>query len=183
MTEEPLSPCLRWTRTRPPLWNSVKRDSSKKTQCLHCLRSHILCVHTHTHTHTYTATSPVIQNESETPGGTPTPTASSQKPVYNAPTWQHPSKSAVISTCRGATEMKRLSLIIRINCLSSRSVVRLLQHPYLHWCGWIILGHTQHSCHFSEYGRQPPILHAHQSLLLQSSCMMSSNNDRKCKMI
>ena len=40
------SPCLQHTRAWPPQWN-VKRDSSLKTQCLHCLRSHPLCILPH----------------------------------------------------------------------------------------------------------------------------------------
>ena len=37
---------------------------------------------------------PVIQSQSGTPGGTPIPIASSQKPVYHALNWQHHQKSA-----------------------------------------------------------------------------------------
>ena len=36
--------CLRHTRTWPSLWNTENRDSSLKIQCLHCLRSHNLCL-------------------------------------------------------------------------------------------------------------------------------------------
>ena len=32
------------TRTRPSLWYRENRDSSLKIQCLHCLRSHTLCL-------------------------------------------------------------------------------------------------------------------------------------------
>ena len=39
-----LSPCLRRTVTRPSLWHRKNRDSSLKIQCLHCLRSHTLCL-------------------------------------------------------------------------------------------------------------------------------------------
>ena len=42
-----LSPCLRRTRTRPSLWYRENRDSSLKMQCLHCLRSHALCLLPH----------------------------------------------------------------------------------------------------------------------------------------
>ena len=42
-----LSPCLRRTRTRPSLWYRENRDSSLKIQCLHCLRSHTLCLLLH----------------------------------------------------------------------------------------------------------------------------------------
>ena len=42
-----LSPCLRRTRTRPSLWYRVNRDSSLKIQCLHCLRSHSMCLLSH----------------------------------------------------------------------------------------------------------------------------------------
>ena len=42
-----LSPCLRRTRTRPSLWYRENRDSSLKKQCLHCLRSHTLCLLPH----------------------------------------------------------------------------------------------------------------------------------------
>ena len=42
-----LSPYLRRTRTRPSLWYRENRDSSLKIQCLHCLRSHTLCLLPH----------------------------------------------------------------------------------------------------------------------------------------
>ena len=42
-----LSPCLRRTRTRPSLWYREIRDSSLKIQCLHCLRSHSVCLLPH----------------------------------------------------------------------------------------------------------------------------------------
>ena len=38
---QPLPLC---TRTRPSLWYRENRDSSLKMQCLHCLRSHTLCL-------------------------------------------------------------------------------------------------------------------------------------------
>ena len=41
------SPCLRRTRTRPSLWYRENRDSSLKIQCLHCPRSHTLCLLPH----------------------------------------------------------------------------------------------------------------------------------------
>ena len=41
------SPCLRRTWTRPSLKNRENRDSSLKIQCLHCLRSHTLCLLPH----------------------------------------------------------------------------------------------------------------------------------------
>ena len=53
MTEGPWSPSIGWMHAFispspvPPQWN-VKRDSSLKTQCLHCLRSHLLCIFPHT---------------------------------------------------------------------------------------------------------------------------------------
>ena len=43
-----LCPWLQRIRTRPSLWNSVKRDLLLKKQCLQCLRSHLLCVLPHT---------------------------------------------------------------------------------------------------------------------------------------
>ena len=39
-----LYPCLQCTQTRPSLWYRENRDSSLKIQCLHCLRSHTLCL-------------------------------------------------------------------------------------------------------------------------------------------
>ena len=44
-----LSSCLRRSRTRPSLWYRENRDSSLKIQCLHCLRSNILCLLPHSH--------------------------------------------------------------------------------------------------------------------------------------
>ena len=46
-----LSPCLRRTRTRPSMWYRENRDSSLKIQCLHCLRSHTLCLLPHSRWH------------------------------------------------------------------------------------------------------------------------------------
>ena len=42
-----LSRCLQRTRTRPSLWYRENWDSSKKIQCLHCLRSYTLCLLPH----------------------------------------------------------------------------------------------------------------------------------------
>ena len=42
-----LSPCLRRTWTRRSLWYRENQDSSLKIQCLHCLRSHTLCLLPH----------------------------------------------------------------------------------------------------------------------------------------
>ena len=42
-----LYPCPRRTRTWPSLWYRENRDSSLKIQCLHCLRSHTLCLLPH----------------------------------------------------------------------------------------------------------------------------------------
>ena len=40
----PLAYSLRRTQTRPSLWYRENRDASVKIQCLHCLRSHTLCL-------------------------------------------------------------------------------------------------------------------------------------------
>ena len=37
-------PLLRHTRPWPSLWNDVKRDSSLKTWCFQCLKSHLMCI-------------------------------------------------------------------------------------------------------------------------------------------
>ena len=42
-----LSPCLRRTQTRQSLWYRENWDSSLKIECLHCLRSHTLCLLPH----------------------------------------------------------------------------------------------------------------------------------------
>ena len=42
-----LSPCLQCTWTGPSLWYRENRDSSMKIRCLHCLRSHTLCLLLH----------------------------------------------------------------------------------------------------------------------------------------
>ena len=42
-----LFPCLRRTWTRRSLWYRENQDSSLKIQCLHCLRSHTLCLLPH----------------------------------------------------------------------------------------------------------------------------------------
>ena len=113
-----LSPCLRRTRTRPPLWHRENRDSSLKIQLLHCLTSHTLCLPpphpylphnysivwgptlcaspppTNTHTHTLTAASPVLQSEPRTSGWTPRPISGGLKPSPNGSNWHPPPKSA-----------------------------------------------------------------------------------------
>ena len=43
--------CLQHTRSQPSLWNSVKWDSSLKTQCLQCPRFHFLCILLNTRRH------------------------------------------------------------------------------------------------------------------------------------
>ena len=63
----------------------------------------------------------------------------------------------IIATHKWAAGMIRLPMTIRIDCLSSQAVFRLLL-PSLHWCGWPGLGcvakfcwqilATQHSSHF-----------------------------------
>ena len=42
-----LFPCLRCTRTQSSLWYRENWDSSLRIQCLHCLRSHTLCLLPH----------------------------------------------------------------------------------------------------------------------------------------
>ena len=49
---------------------------------------------------THTWASPVIQSQSNTPGGTPGPITTGQQLVYHAPNRQHPLKRRIISTCR-----------------------------------------------------------------------------------
>ena len=44
----------------------------------------------------------------------------------------------IISARRRGAEIFRLSLTIRINCLSSRDVVRLPRPPRLRWCGRLV---------------------------------------------
>ena len=148
-----LSPCLWRTRTWLSLGNSVKRDSALKTQCFQCLRSIFLCVLPHRR----------------------------RRPLWYKVNLGHLAGSLgwypevrslfamlqtdnllcnqrVISTPRGRAEIKLLFLTIRINCLSSWVVVRLIHHPLM-WLTSISvvsqnfadtsLQHAQHLCHFS----------------------------------
>ena len=84
-----LSPCLRHTRIRRSLWCRENRDSSLKIQCLHCLRSHTLCL-----LPPLTAASHVLQSEHRTSGWTPRPISGGQKPSPNGSNWHPPPKSA-----------------------------------------------------------------------------------------
>ena len=81
------------------------------------------------------AASPVIHSQSGTPGGTPKLIANSQKPVALLQTDNILRNRRIISMHRRAAGMKRLSMTIWINSLSSWAVVTLLQLPNLHWCG------------------------------------------------
>ena len=79
--------------------------------------------------------SPVIHSQSGTPGGTPKLIASSQKPVTLLQTDYILRNRRIISMRRRAAGMKRLSMTIWINSLSSWTMVTLLQLPSLNWCG------------------------------------------------
>ena len=81
------------------------------------------------------AASPVIHSQSGTPGGTPKLIASNQKPVTLLQTDYILRNRRIISMHRRAAGMKRLSMTIWINSLSSWTVVTLLQLPSLNWCG------------------------------------------------
>ena len=84
---------------------------------------------TSVHSRQLTAATPVIQAQSWSFGWTPRPIARTQKRVYNADI-VFPNRE-FIPTHRRITELKRLSLTIWINCLSSWTVVRLLRPPSL----------------------------------------------------
>ena len=79
-------PCLRSTPVRPSLWNRVshhwRHGASSAWGPTFCA-----CF-------PHMAGSPVIQGQSETSGRTPRPIASSQKPIFNAPSWQTPPNSS-----------------------------------------------------------------------------------------
>ena len=80
------------------------------------------------------AATPVIQSQSGTPSGTPRKIVSSQKPYKMPWTDDLLRNRRIISTLRREAEMKRLALAIRINCLSSWAVVKLLRPPCSRWC-------------------------------------------------
>ena len=93
--------------------------------------------------------SPVISSQFGTPGGTPRQIASSlfTMLVYNDNLLRN---RRIISARRGA-EMKRLSLTIWINCLSSRAVVGLIRPPGLRRpVSWLSL----HSCHLKWFNKE-----------------------------
>ena len=129
-----LFPCLRLTQARPSLWNSMKRDLPLKTHCEDIVPP-VTEVPYSARFPSHTAASPVIKSQSETPGGSHSPIASSQKPVYNAPDWQLPQNAKIISLRSWGAEIKRLSRTIPTNCLSSQVVVRLLRPLHLCWWG------------------------------------------------
>ena len=85
-----LSPCLRRTRTRPSLWYRENRDSSLKIQCLHCLRSHTLCLLPHSRRRRLCSK----MSQPRVSGGTPRPISGDQKPSPNGLNWHLPPKSA-----------------------------------------------------------------------------------------
>ena len=82
---------------------------------------------------THTAASPVIRSQPGTPGGTARPIVSSQKPVYNAPNWQSPPKSADLPHTQTRSR-ETIVPDIWVNCLSSKAVAKFLWHPCLCWC-------------------------------------------------
>ena len=75
----------------------------------------------------HTAASHVIQSQSGIPGRMPRPIARSLFTMFRT--------DKLLRNRRIISEMKRFSLSIRINCLSSRVVVRLLRPPRRRWCG------------------------------------------------
>ena len=84
-----LSPCPRRTRTQTSLWYRENRDSSLKIQCLHCQRSHTLCL-----LPPLMAALAVLQSEPRTSGWTTRPISSGQKLSRNDSNRHPPPKSA-----------------------------------------------------------------------------------------
>ena len=125
------SPCLHCTRAWPSLWNCTKRDLSLKTQCLQCPRSDILCVRPHIWQHRLWST---VNLEHLAGRLTWKPAARSLFTLLQTDNLLR--NRWTISMHRRAAGMKRLSMTIWINSSSPWAMVRLLQLPSLHWCGW-----------------------------------------------
>ena len=104
--------------------------SPMKIQCLHCLRSHTLCL-----LPPHWAASPVLQSEPRTSGFTPRIICGGQKPSPNGSNWHPPSKSADHLHSQTRNRDKAVRLTIRSSWRSSHGVEIFIEPPRFLWCG------------------------------------------------
>ena len=151
-----LSPRLWCARARPSSWNSVEGDSWLKSQCILCLRSHLLWVLPHTAA--YPLWSKVNLGHLGTRLNREPTTISLFTIIWTDNLYWN---WRIVSTRRREADMKQLSLCIRIHCLYFRAVVKLPRPPRRCWRGAgsvsqmhckLLLTHpmllTKQSCHF-----------------------------------
>ena len=105
--------------------------------------------------------SSVIQSQSGTPNGMPRQIASTQKPVYNTPSWQPPPKSAdhLCAQTRSLDETIAPYHMDQLSVLSWCGQTPLTSTPLLMWATSVLLASqnfaeeslkdTQRSCHIS----------------------------------
>ena len=124
-----LSPWLRCTRTRPPLWYRKNQNSSLKTQCPHCLRSHTLCLLPHARHRLCSNVSlgHLAGRRSQYPA------ARSRLRMVRTDI-RLPNRRIICIRRRGA-EMKRFVLTIRSSWRSSRGVEIFIEPPRFLWYG------------------------------------------------
>ena len=130
------------------------------------------------HIPTPTAPSPVTKSQSVTPGGTPRPIASDQKPVTLFRT------DNLLRNRRQGAEMKRWSRIIRIGCLSFHApptFTRPLMSCVAKVC-WRVLATYPTFCPFlAENNHQRQSWNRHQYLPFKLRGMMPSKDDKNAK--
>ena len=122
------SPCLRRSRTRPSLWYRENRDSSLKIQCLHCLRSHTLCLLPHSRRRRLCSKVSLGHL-----AGDQYPAARSRLRMVRTDI-RLPNRRIICIRRRGAA-MKWFVLTIWGSWLSSRGVEIFNELPRFLWCG------------------------------------------------
>ena len=126
-----LSPCLQRTLTRPSLWYKEKQDSSLKNQCLHCLRSHILCLLPHSRRRRLCSKVSLGHLAGH---WDQYPAAQSRLRIVRTDI-RVPSRQIICIRRQGA-EMKRFILTIQSSWRSFRCVEIFIDPPLFVWCGW-----------------------------------------------
>ena len=125
-----LSPCIRRTRTRPSLWCRENRDSSLKIQCLHCLRSHTLCLLPHSQWRrlcSKVSLGHVARRRDQYP--------MARRRLRMVLTDIHLPNRRIICIRRRGAEMKWFVLTIQSSWRSSRGVEIFIEPPHILWCG------------------------------------------------
>ena len=184
-------PCLRRTRTRPSLWYRENRDSSLKIQCLHCLRSHTLCLLPHSRRRclcSKVSLGHLAGHRDQYPA-----TRSHLRMVRTD--IRLPNRRIICIRRRGA-EIKRFVLTIRSSWRSSRGVEIFIEPPrfLLMWSAslsvasqnfaYASIRHTQHSGYFPlriAICRQPD--NSLQYLLWQILCHVPFKSSKEISIV